>query len=79
MGLLGDPTNHILAGIAMPTVILITTEDPTATVTSVDFTMTLVAVAADIILVLLMEVSSIIQLLTGKVSSLVRILSHPNQ
>ena len=79
VGLLGDPTNHTLSGIAMPPVILTTTEDFTTTIDSVDFTMGLVVVAVDIILVLLMEVSSIIQLLTGKVSSLARILSHPNQ
>ena len=79
MGLLGVPTNHTQAGIVMPDVILITTEDSTTTIDSVDFTMVLVVVAADIILALLMEVSSIIQPLTGKVSSLTRILSLPNQ
>ncbi len=79
VGLLGDPTNHTLTGIAMPAVILIITEDSINTITSVDYTTALVVVGEDIILTLLMEVSSIIQPLTVKVSSLVRTISLPNQ
>ncbi len=80
VGPLGDPKNNTLTGIAIPTVILITTEAFTTTTASVDSTMVFEVVeTADFILALLMEVSTRTQPLTVKVSRIVRILSLPNQ